>query len=135
MASDPVPLSAFELVVLRSVGHTERHAIEITLRAVDRMPPPRFDTMAQWLFGAEVWRVLQSLVAEGLVATRPAHAMFSPIRDTNRKSYRLTLLGLDALEHAETDEIMARVKEETPTIPAPPDTQPDLALDVPPSKP
>lgn len=123
----PEPLSAFELAVLRAVGHSDRPAIEITLRLLDHTPDLTLYGVAQWLLGAEVWRVLQTLATRGLVATRGAPPLLASLKPTDRKSYRLTLAGLDALAKSDVDDIMARVKEETPTEPPPaPDTEKEL---------
>jgi hypothetical protein len=122
------PPTAFELAVLRAVGYIDRPAIEVTTRLFLANPELRTaSAMAQWLFGAEVWRTLQDLGLRGLVAVRTAAPLLSSFKPTlPRKAYSLTLAGIDALAQADVEDIMERVRHEAPTEPPPPDTQPDL---------
>lgn len=114
---------------MRAVGNAERPAIDITVRLLHTTPDLVLYGVAQWLLGAEVWKALQHLTAAGLLETRTAYPLLPAFQPTHRKSYRLTLAGLDRLAKEDVDDIVTRVKQEA--VPAAPDTLEELPPDFP----
>lgn len=104
-------LPPFDLLVLRAVGFAERPALEIALRVMPELKEAR--TVPQWLAGTEIWKALQRLVADGFLSERLTGSLFPHFKSA-RKSYRISLLGLDELEKA----------GDSAPVPPPGDTEP-----------